>query len=101
MTESSASDPETEPEPVMTRQEYLDSLKWKIGDVKQAPTQAKAPGKSKAEMIKRIIVGFMVLAWYVCPMFIHPIAVIVVTTNVIMIATREAFLLDSGSEPNQ
>ena len=101
MTESSASDPETEPEPIMTRQEYLDSLKWKIGDVKQAPTQAKAPGKSKAEVIKRIIVGIMVLAWYICPMFIHPIAFMVVSIKVVTIVTREAFLLDYGSEPNQ
>ena len=34
-----SSDPETEPEPAMTHEEYLDSIKWKIGAPKEVSSK--------------------------------------------------------------
>lgn len=64
---------ETEPECAMSTEQYKDSISWKIGKVKAPPSAAKA--KASGEMQKRLIVGFYVLAWYVFPMYVHPILV--------------------------
>ena len=64
---------ETEPECAMSNDQYQDSISWKIGKVKAPPSANKA--KSPGEMQKRLIVGFYVLAWYVYPMYVHPISV--------------------------
>lgn len=42
-------------------------------------------------MVKRLVVGFMVLAWYVSPMYIHPSAIALVTLHMCSILYVEAF----------
>ena len=74
LTESSET--ESEHEVVLSTTEYTDSIKWKIGTSKADSKDAVAkPKKSAGEVLKRVIVGFMVLAWYVCPMYVHPLCV--------------------------
>ena len=55
----------------------------------------KGPSKSAAEVRKRIIVGFMILSWYVSPMYIHPLAISFVTCKFVFIVNREVFELES------
>ncbi len=65
---------ETEPEEcAMSTEQYRDSISWKIGKSKAPPSAAKA--KASGEMQKRLVVGFYILAWYVFPMYVHPILV--------------------------
>lgn len=42
-------------------------------------------------MTKRLIVGVMCLAWYVAPMYIHPLAVQVVSSHMAFILFSETF----------
>ena len=71
--QSSETDTETEFE--MTNNEYLDSISWCIGQVKEKKkTDKDEPTKTAAEVRKRIVVGFMILSWYVSPMYINPLA---------------------------
>lgn len=64
---------ETEPEIPMTPEQFNESRSWKIGTVKQAP-KTKGISRSPGENTKRLVVGFMILAWYTVPIFIHPLA---------------------------
>ena len=53
---------DTEDEPVLTEEEYKESIKWKFGEKKDVSTKKK---KTKLEIIKRIYTGFFVLACYI------------------------------------
>ena len=78
----------------MTTNEYLDSIEWVFGQRKET-SASKNPSKSAAEVRKRVIVGFMILSWYVSPMYIHPLAVSFVTCKFVFIVNREVFELES------
>ena len=58
----------------------------------------KGPTKTAAEVRKRIIVGFMILSWYLSPMYIHPIAVSFVSCKFVFIVNREVFELESKAK---
>lgn len=63
--------PETESdEEVLSREKYEQSCQFTFGKIKAAPAVRKPP--VDGEMIKRLIVGFAALAWYLAPMYIHP-----------------------------
>ena len=85
----------------MTPEQYKDSIKWKIGQPKQGAV-AK-PKKTSAEVIKRIVVGFCILAWYVFPMYVHPFCVAVVTLHMSFSILNDAFKLQRKEfeGPNQ
>ena len=65
---------ETEPDIPMTSEQCKESRAWKIGTVKQAPKTKGIISRSPGENTKRLVVGFMILAWYTVPIFIHPLA---------------------------
>ena len=73
----------------MTKEKYEDSIAFTFGKVKQAGSASKA--KNAAEMRKRLVVGFFVLAWYVFPMYVHPIVMCMVTLHIIITMQRESF----------
>ena len=91
LTESSET--ESEVEVILSTTQYRDSIKWKIGTAKadDSKDSVKKPKKSAGEVLKRVIVGFMVLAWYVCPMYVHPLCVQAVTCHMALIVHGEAF----------
>ena len=43
---------------------YQESIKWKFGELKEAPAGPKKK-KTRPEMIKRLFVGFFVMAIYI------------------------------------
>ena len=61
--ESGAS--ETDADPKLTEKEYLDSIKWKVGELKDLSGAAKKKGKGKWEMIKRLWTGFFFMSMYI------------------------------------
>ena len=63
----------------------MSSIKLKIGTLKAASKpDAKAAAKSRSELIKRLVVGFMVLACYVSPMYIHPLVYAVFANDLLV-----------------
>ena len=42
-------------------------------------------------MLKRTIVGFMVLAWYVFPMYVHPLVFVFVSWHIVQLIQDECF----------
>jgi hypothetical protein len=44
-------------------------------------------------MLKRIIVGIMVLCWYVTPAYVHPLAVMFVNIQMSFICLNEGLLI--------
>ena len=53
---------DTEDEPMLTEKEYQESIRWKIGEKKDELVKKK---KTKWEIVKRVLVGFFVLAFYI------------------------------------
>ena len=45
---------------------------------------AKAAAKSRSELIKRLVVGFMVLALYVSPMYINPLVYAICANDILV-----------------
>ena len=88
-----SSETETEPETILTEEKYNDSINFTFGKVKNKAPVNKA--KSAAEMRKRIIVGFFVLALYVIPMFVHPLFLVLVSAQIAFTMISEAFEISS------
>lgn len=70
---------------------YQESISFKFGKVKKAGKQDKA--KVAAEIRKRIVVGLMVLATYVSPMYLGPCFLFPVNIYICTEITNEAFNL--------
>ena len=74
-----------------------DSRSFTIGKLKQgakpAPepvdADAPAPSKKKSDLKKRVVVGFFFLTWYCTPAFVHPVALVLVTSQMAYIIFKE------------
>ena len=82
---------ETEAETALTEQEYKESIEWKVGQIKPKAVKAK---KTKAEMIKRIFVGFFVLALYMNSFFLSTLTMTLIPFVLMLVACSE--LLELG-----
>ena len=71
---NSSSDAMAEVCKTLSKAEYAECIKWKVGTLRPKAESRDTP-KTAAEILKRIVVGFMILAWYVSPMYVHPLAV--------------------------
>ena len=85
---------DTEAETALTEQEYKDSIEWKVGQIKPKTTKVK---KTKAEMIKRIFVGFFVLALYINSYLVSTLTMTLMPFVLMMVASSE--LLDLNRNP--
>ena len=85
---------DTEAETALTEQEYKDSIEWKVGQIKPKTTKVK---KTRAEMIKRIFVGFFVLALYINSYLVSTLTMTLMPFVLMMVASSE--LLDLNRNP--
>jgi len=79
---------------IQTQAQYENSTTLTLGRAKKvAPPSAQNKGKNAAEMRKRLVVGFMVLAYYVLPMYLCPLTLLVVNTHVSLMVSYEALAI--------
>ena len=86
-----SNDSETEIEQLLDEKDYQESIKWKFGQLKDAPAAKKK--KTMADIIKRCFVGFFVLGLYVNSYLISTLTMALLPYYLLITAQHEMLLL--------